>query len=576
MKKIYLLLLASVNMFAQIPNNTAPKYLDKNKVKARVNTVNNKFWNIYGNGANAYEVPVGKGAHAQFANSIWIGGFDAGGQLHISANTYRQAGIDFWPGPLDTTNIAAFTLSNTAVYNKLWKVDCNDINNFIAAYNAGSVAANTYTVPTDIANYPAVGMINFQRHLEPFYDANGNGQYNPVAEGDYPLIKGHQQILSIYNDSYGTHTETSGAPSMGLEIHERAYAYYDANLPDSMKAVNHSTFHNYTIYNRSNTTYTNVFISDWSDVDLGYYLDDFIGSDTANNFAYCYNADAVDETAAGVVGYGNKPPVVSHAILKTPCLSDGIDNNGNGTIDESGEQFLMNRTTYYNDNIGGVPAATTNPDSAIHYYRFMSGYWKNNTPFTQGGNAYGGTRKTNYVYTGDPSTNTGWTEGSAGNTAGDRRIIFSSGPFTFPAHSKIEWGFAVVFSQDTSQNVNTITQFTSRVQRDVRNVRYYDQQYNGPQCMPAITLGVKELETQDFNATIYPNPAQNNINIQLAQTIDRLLVSLRDLTGRVVKERVITNSNHLNLDLSGIAAGVYFVELKSNRSALTQRIIKSN
>lgn len=111
MKKLYLFsLVMCFTLKAQIPNTFA-KFLDKNKVNARIHTVNNKFWNIYGNGMNGYEVPKGKGTHAQFANSIWIGGFDNQGKLHMSANTYRQAGVDFWPGPLDTSNIATFTPS---------------------------------------------------------------------------------------------------------------------------------------------------------------------------------------------------------------------------------------------------------------------------------------------------------------------------------------------------------------------------------------------------------------------------------------------------------------------------------
>src|SRR4051812_21518407 len=103
MKKLYLLFFVCVKAYAQIPTfNSTPKYLDKNYVRARINTVNNKFWNIVGNHLASYEVPQGSGRNAQFANSIWIGGFDAGGQLHISANTYRQSGADFWPGPIDT------------------------------------------------------------------------------------------------------------------------------------------------------------------------------------------------------------------------------------------------------------------------------------------------------------------------------------------------------------------------------------------------------------------------------------------------------------------------------------------
>jgi len=577
MKKNYLLLCIALcsQILAQVPNYTTPRYLDKNMVKARMNTVNNQFWAIYANNKASYEVPKGKGANAQFANSLWIGGYDHQGTLHISANTYRQNGADFWPGPLDTTNINAYTTSNTAVYNSLWKVDCNDINNFVTAWNNGQVAAGTYTTPADLLNYPAKGIGNFQKSMEPFYDANSNGAYNPVTDGDYPIIKGHQQILSIYNDNFTTHTETMGAPAMGLEVHQRLYCYQDTTLPDSMQAVNYSTFVYYTIYNRSATRYYNVYLTDWNDVDLGYYGDDFVGTDTVNGFTYCYNGDNFDETVFGNAGYGQQPPVISHAVLKTPCGNDGIDNDCDSIIDEPGEQFIMNRSSYYVNNTGTPTVAMTNPDSAIHYYRFMSGKWKNGTPVTYGGTGYGGSIPAKFVYTGDPSNNTGWTEGTAGNTPGDRRIFFSSGPFDFPAHSKLEWGYAIVFSEDVNANVNTITEFHSRVQRDVRNVLYYDQMHQNAQCAPSVATGIQQFNGPQLKALVYPNPAWNSITVQLSQSVKKADIKFVDISGRLMKEASFDGTSSASIETSDLTTGLYFVEISAGNLRTVQKLVKS-
>lgn len=572
MKKMYPLLLLCIQAYAQVPFNSTPKFLDINRVKAQINTANNKFWAINGSGNSRYEVPKGKGTNAQFANSLWIGGLDAGGQLKISCNTYMQNGTDFWAGPLDTVNPGAFNATVTAAFNKLWKVDCSEINSLVTAYNNGSLANNTYTIPADILGYPANGGGNFRHTLEPYNDINGDGQYAPLS-GEYPIIKGHQQVLSIYNDNHGLHTETQGVP-MGLEIHEKAYAYYDPNLPDSMQAVNYSTFYHYTIYNRSPFPCTNVFIGDWSDVDLGNFSDDYIGTDSLNNFVYSYNGDNNDESQGNMVGYGNKPPVVSHAIIKTPCGSDGVDNDHDGFIDESGEQFLLDRTTYYNNNTGAVNPATTNPSIAVHNYNYLSGKWKDGSFFTQGGNAYGGTVPTKYVYTGNPATNSGWTEASAGNTPGDRRIIFSSGPFNFPAGGRIEWGYAVVFSQDTSQAVNTITQFNTRVQRDVRNVRYYDQTHQNNQCFAPLSLGLKSTSS-NLKASIYPNPAGNKVNINLSEQVGLAGLLLTDVSGRIIKQTTIHDDFKTSLDIDELESGVYFITIKSDKINLTQKLIKN-
>jgi hypothetical protein len=575
MRNFLSLLLIAGSMQAQnIPVNTTPKWLDKNRVKARINTVNNKFWNIYGNGAPAYEVPVGKGANAQFANSIWIGGLDNNNLLHVSANTYRQNGTDFWPGPLDTTNIGAYSSLYTASYNQLWKVDCKDILAFASAYNNGQVSNGTFTVPADMVSYPAKGNGNFQRNLMPFFDANHDGQYNAVTDGDYPLIKGHQQILSIYNDTLGRHTETKGG-AMGIEIYESAYAFSDPNVNDSMQAINFTTFYHYSITNRSTRNYYNVYITDWSDVDVGYWQNDYIGTDSLNNFTYCYNALATDPTSMGVTGYGNMPPVVCHALIQTDCLHDGIDNNNNGQTDEPGEQFRLDRSTYYNNNFNTFPPATTNPGTARQFYNYMTGTWKDNSPFTYGGNSYGGFQPTDRVYTGNAETNTGWTEANAGNPIGDRRVLTTSGPFNFPAGSRFEWSYAIVFSQDTTQAVNTITQFSKRVQRDVRNIRYYESTHNAVQCAPVVIVGLKNQNSGSLDALVYPNPAEDKLEILLLRSSEAAQVRLADLTGRLVIEGVIRMSDKLHLDLSGVEPGAYLLEIKDGDNKICRKVIRN-
>jgi hypothetical protein len=573
MKTTFILSIVCVNALAQLTPNTVQKFLDKNYVRAGINTANDKFRNVYGNGGPSYEVPVGKGTHAMYCNSMWIGGLNANGLLHIAANTYNP-GLDFRPAPLDTTGTAVFTTSNSAPYNKLWKVDCNDINAFVNAFNNGSVTTGSYIVPTDMLTYPAIGTSYFQRQLEPFVDANGDGQYNPLTEGDYPAIKGHQQILSIYNDKDGNHTETN-APALGIEVHERSYAYFDPLLHDTMKAVNYTTYYHYTIYNRSNTTYNNVYITDWADADLGYYSDDFIGTDSLNGFAYCYNGDANDQTTPGLNGYGTRPPVISHALIKTKCSSDGIDNDNDGTIDEANEQFNLNITSYYNSSQNQVPAATMSPTTATQFYNLMRAIWLDNSQFTYGGTGFGGSVPASMMYTGDPSTNTGWTEGSAGNTPRDCRMLLSSGPFTMPAKSKLEWGYAVVFSQDTTPGTNTISQFHSRAQRDVRNARHYDETHQNLQCAPQIANSIKQQEEKRLTASMYPNPVADLLTVELSENVTKATVEIMDLSGRVVMTSDINAGYRGRFNVDQLDKGIYLVKISSGNKAALEKIIRN-
>ncbi|HRD38813.1 MAG TPA: hypothetical protein PLC65_09280, partial [Bacteroidia bacterium] len=187
------------------------KYLDINRVRAGIANRGDMFWDVGGSGNAKYEVPKGSGSNAGFCNSFWIGGLDASNQLHISAQTYRQSGCDFWPGPLDTVNALCDT--NTFInYDKIWKISYNDINDFRTNFLNGNIANNTYTPTIDIITWPAHGNGKYSRNLAPFVDMNGNGIYDPLTGGDYPRIKGDQTLYFIFNDDFAPHTEAKGAP----------------------------------------------------------------------------------------------------------------------------------------------------------------------------------------------------------------------------------------------------------------------------------------------------------------------------------------------------------------------------
>ena len=286
------------------------KTLDINNVKAGIANRSDMHWDIGGTQNAMYEVPKGSGKHSNFASALWIGGLDNGGQLHGGAQTYRQAGSggdQFWPGPLDTIN-ATIDTTTSLNYDKIWKVSYTDINNFITAFNSGSVVATT-----DMLTWPAHGSGNNSRNLAPFVDHNNDGLYNP-NDGDYPKIKGDQTLYFIYNDKLATHTNTF--TSMGIEVQGMAYAYGCPAVVNGHNELTYTTFYDYKIINRSPTNYHDVFVSMWSDVDLGYYGDDYIGSNIADNYGYAYNGDAFDEGHGGYAGYGAYIPAQGFNIVK--------------------------------------------------------------------------------------------------------------------------------------------------------------------------------------------------------------------------------------------------------------------
>ena len=227
-------------------------YLDINQVRARI-------WN---NGSQfnytLYETPKGSGKTPIFAEGLWLGGRDTQDKIHIAAQTYRQSGSDFWPGPLDTIN-ATIDSSVYQQYDKLWKIDRYTVNDFIYHYLIGSVSNGTYSIPEIIQNWPAHGTGNISRSLAPFVDNNLDGIYDPF-DGDYPKIKGDQMFWWVFNDNFSSHKETDSPYNLGVEIHGSAYAYNCPQLITGDSVINYTTFYHYDIFNRSDTAYHDVYL----------------------------------------------------------------------------------------------------------------------------------------------------------------------------------------------------------------------------------------------------------------------------------------------------------------------------
>ena len=574
-KTNYLLPLGAVNS-----NNF--KSLDINNVKAGIANRSDMHWDLGGLGNALYEVPKGSGKHSNFASALWIGGLDNINQLHGGAQTYRQSGVDFWPGPLDTTT----ALTNTTVatnYDKIWKVSYTDINNFITNFNAGNVQNGSYIPTEDILTWPAKGTGNYSRNLAPFVDNNNNGIYDPLTGGDYPKIKGDQALYFIYNDNLAAHGSTSCTP-MGIEVQAMAYAYGCPNVVNGKPELSYTTFYDYKIINRTATNYHDVYVSMWSDVDLGFYNDDYIGSNIADNYGYAYNADNFDETSSGLIGYGAYIPAQGFAVVKGPTaiLNDGIDNNNNGTVDEINEDCKLNKFTFFNNNIGSTPLGTTDPQSCFEYRNYMTGFWRDSTAFTCGGNAYGGTTPTNWAYTGDVNTgistatnsscgSINWTEISAGNLPNDRRLIVSSGPFLLNAGQMQEVEYAFVTSFDSTSTTNANLLSVAKLKTDVQKVKNFYNLTNKPNCF--LALGITELLKQnDF--MLYPNPAKSVLTIKStlegSATLDYDII---DVLGKTIIKNETTNLN-FNINISDLNSGIYFLRLKINNSIIVKKFVK--
>ncbi len=533
--------------------------LDINDVEAGINISGDMHWDL----SNAqYKVPKDSGKHSVFASALWIGGLDANGQLHTAAQTYRQTGIDYWPGPIGSISVP-FDSASCMQFDRIWKMYKWRIEEFKNEFAAGNVSNGTYPVPEEIATWPAKGNGSVNDNLAPFVDFNSDGIYNPM-NGDYPDIKGDQMLYYIFNDSLAVHTETGGL-RLGVEVQAKAYAFNCTNIVDSNIVLNRTTLYHYTIINRSNNDYDSVYTGFWCDMDLGNAVDDLVGCDTTRSSGFTYNGDNDDETASG---YGQNPPMQNIRVLRGTLADpgDGTDNDLDGIIDEPGELTTMNHFMTYN-NVNNSPSG--NPGGSWDFYYYMQSKWLNGQQLTYGGNGLDTLAPpTNFFFSGVPYDTSGWTDLDFGIPE-DRRLLMGSGPVTLQAGDTMTFDIAYVFTWDPL-NPNGLTTSIARNQADLDRVQNWFDNNSFPSC-EVYTVSLPENPLPE-NILLYPNPSLQSVTVLLdgKALIDYDYTILNLQGAEVAKGRL-----HIGgIDLSRLSAQPYFLRIEFPSGPVTQKLIK--
>lgn len=471
-------------------------WLNINNARVRVNAGGDMWWDLPGGSGAKYYIPANGSATSLYAGSLWIAGMDINNQLKCAAIRFRQVGNDFWTGPLTVDGTASIDAATCMEYDKMYNITRAEVDDFLANCDENGIPDAGYEIPNNILNWPAHGdpSRGMSYYLAPFFDRDEDGNYDPT-QGDYPyyditnelchtqtstmeedyvgtvhgsiladqVIKGDQTIWWVFNDKGNAHTETGGS-AIGMEIRAQAFAF------STNDEINNMTFYSYEIINRSTYTLTNTYFSPWTDVDLGYAKDDYVGCDVSRGLGYGYNGANVDGSGQ-TEAYGANPPAVGVDFFQGPYLDpDGIDNPkydeygeqlcdesingvnfGNGIIDD--ERYGMRRFVYHDNTQNPING---DPDVAAEYYLLLRGIWKNGAKMEYGGTAVPGAAGTvgpacdfMFPYDSDPcnwgtgglTPNGGfnqngfyWSEetGNNGkpNPVNDRRFMQSAGPFT--------------------------------------------------------------------------------------------------------------------------------------------------
>jgi hypothetical protein len=78
----------------------------------------------------------------------------------------------------------------------------------------------------------------------------------------------------------------------------------------------------------------------------------------------------------------------------------------------------------------------------------------------------------------------------------------------------------------------------------------------------------------DFEWLVYPNPATNNLTIELSALGTNGAIVLRGMQGNSVRSTdVVPNQNEVKLDIADLASGMYMLELQAKGAVSYRKVM---
>ncbi|MEM9051218.1 MAG: T9SS type A sorting domain-containing protein [Bacteroidota bacterium] len=575
--------------------------LGQNEFQTFVFEGNNFRWNQTTNGSLFYnetesfmglEVPINESNFSIFASTLWVGGLNENDELKISYRRFcsneDENCFENW-GPLKLDG-SMHSAAEVEMFNHVWFVTAESIDEHMGYFDClNNPNCNIeqeypdYSIPSDFLTWPAEGQNGFAENLAPFIDYNNDGFYTP-EEGDHPAICGDFSSYAIWNDM-GIAGASSDGNEIGLEVHTTVYGY-DSGIESDFNTL----FVKHKLINRGSHTLQVTYTGFWTDFDIGNPNDDYVQTDVARSMFFGYNGIGFDGGSSSGPGYGSDVPAMGVKILSGPLKDSNNEDDeaelensygneaagyGDGIIDN--ERLGLYASLAYNNASG--PIATRDPQTGLDYYNYMQSIWKDGAPLTFGGSGYPPeppviTSKYMFVAETDPllaGTNGidpeypfegGWTEENEGFPAEDRRMVGSSGPFTFTPGDIQYIDLAYIFARQSYDENET----------EIETLQRFADEVEGRQCepLPPIVLSTNSPNPQKLDFEVFPNPAQQYFTVDLKETFGKL--NLFDLTGKLILQDRI-GSVIQRVDTSNLTEGIYLIQISAENKIYHSKII---
>ena len=393
----------------------------------------------------------------------------------------------------------------------------------------------------------------------PFYDSNNDGVYTPGI--DKPLFLGDEVLWCVMNDMDTSRTlYTYGSMPIGLEIQLTVYGFTHSSLKDVL-------FKKYKVINKSKNDITDMYFTYWTDDDLGFAGDDFVGCDTLLNLGYTYNGDDNDEEY-----YGTPPPAVGHMFVQPPIIpAETTDSarcyegwrKGFKNLSVTAFSLFIGSSQYYDDPMLGDYAGTQ------QVYNQMEGVFWDGSPIIDPNTNL----TTHFCVAGDPVSGTRWYEGNGwpnGPMPGDRRFMLTTGRFNMATNDTQEVVIAIIAARG-SDNLQSIVE----LRKTAKTVQYFYDNY----ILETVNVNyLPPLPEYYYLGQNYPNPFNPTTRISYELPVSGLVtLKLFDILGReistLINEEKSAGTYQVDFSPVGLSSGIYFYTLNSREYSKTKKMI---
>ena len=155
-----------------------------------------------------------------------------------------------------------------------------------------------------------------------------------------------------------------------------------------------------------------------------------------------------------------------------------------------------------------------------------------------------------------------FTAGTGSRVSGDRIT------HTTPSNSG-DWSFTW---RSPSSDLGRVTFYTAVNAANGNGNAFDGQDQTVTGSTSAPSLSIAEAKRLDFD--MYPNPASDNLTIQLASSSEIATVNFYDYTGRLALSKDISTNDN-KIDVNNLASGVYILKVVTEDKIGTQKFIKN-